>query len=397
MSVKVPQGFKVAGVHCGIKKIADKEDLTLVVAERPAVAAGVYTQNLVYAAPVAFDRQRTPSSNIRVVVANSGNANACTGERGMQDAQEMARLAAEACGVDPQQTLVMSTGVIGEFLPIDKIAAGVTAAAQKLGTDEQSLLTAARGIMTTDKVHKLSGRSVTIGGREIQITGMAKGAGMIGPKMATMLSVLMTDAVLTPADAQQALSTVVDNSFNCISVEGHTSTNDTVLLLAGGAAGGQPLADKDLHLFRATLEELCIELARMIPNDGEGASHLINIEVRGCATRDDAQRIAKTVANSALVKTAVAGADPNWGRIVSAAGYSGVLFNPAGVDLRINGTLLYKRGSPVHFDAAEVSQSIRGQRETFIALQLDEGDAGVRFWTSDLTVEYIKINADYHT
>jgi glutamate N-acetyltransferase/amino-acid N-acetyltransferase len=202
---------------------------------------------------------------------------------------------------------------------------------------------------------------------------------------------------LTPQTAQQALQTAVDDSFNCISVEGHMSTNDTVLLLASGAAKQESLTGNDLATFQAVLNELCIELARQIPDDGEGASHLVTIEVRGCKSRDDARKIARTVADSALVKTAIAGGDPNWGRIVSAAGYAGVLFNPAGVDLSVNGHSLYERGAPVAFDAKTVSTSIKASRETNVVLSLREGSESIRFWTSDLNVEYVKFNADYTT
>ncbi len=393
----IPRGFKFAGVHAGIKRNPAKEDVTLIVADQPAVAAGVYTQNLVYAAPVAYDRERTPSDQIRCVVVNSGNANACTGERGLNDAREMARLAAATCGANADQALVMSTGIIGEFLPMEKIAAGITACAGKLADDEAAYQSAARGILTTDKGVKAVSRSVQVAGQEIRLAGMAKGAGMIGPRMATLLGVLLTDANLTVADAQSALSDAIADSFNCISVEGHMSTNDTVLLLASGAAGGAPLAGADLEAFRKALKETAIELAKMIPDDGEGATHLMVIDVVGAKTRDDAHRIAQTIADSALVKTAIHGGDPNWGRIVSAAGYAGVPFNPAGVGLTVNDYPLYANGAPVKFDAATVSQSMQSNRETHIVLSLSEGDAKVRFWSSDLTVEYVKFNADYHT
>jgi glutamate N-acetyltransferase/amino-acid N-acetyltransferase len=393
----IPRGFKFAGVHAGIKRNPSKEDVTLIVADSPAVAAGVYTQNLVYAAPVAYDRARTPSDRIRCVVVNSGNANACTGERGLSDAHEMARLAEDACGAGADQALVMSTGIIGEFLPMEKIAKGITACAHKLGADEAAYLSAARGILTTDKGVKAVSRAVQVAGQEVRLAGMAKGAGMIGPRMATLLGVLLTDAKLTVADAQAALSDAIADSFNCISVEGHMSTNDTVLLLASGAAGGAALAGNDLAAFRTALKETAIELAKMVPDDGEGATHLMVIDVVGAKTRNDAHRIARTIADSALVKTAIHGGDPNWGRIVSAAGYAGVPFNPAGVDLTVNGHPLYANGAPVKFDAATVSQSMQSQRETNIVLSLTEGDAKVRFWSSDLTVEYVKFNADYHT
>lgn len=397
MSIALPLGFRFAGVHAGIKRTPSKEDLTLVHCPNGAVTAGVYTTNLVFAAPVAFDRPRTPSADIRVVVVNSGNANACTGERGLADAGEMARLAGAAVGATDKQALVMSTGVIGHFLPMEKIADGVGLAAGQLGADEAAFHAAARGILTTDKGMKIASRTLEIGGATIRIAGMCKGAGMIGPQMATMLCVVTTDARLTPETAQAALKTAADDSFNCISVEGHMSTNDTVLLLASGAASQQPLAGGDLTRFQTALNELCIELARQIPDDGEGASHLINIEIRGCKTRDDARQIARTIADSALVKTAIAGGDPNWGRIVSAAGYAGVPFDPTGVDLTVNGHRLYERGAPVAFDAKTVSSAIKSTRETSVILTLREGSAAIRFWTSDLNVEYVKFNADYTT
>jgi len=396
-TIDIPQGFLAAGVHCGLKRDPQKRDLTLVVSRRPATAAGVFTQNVVCGAPVTLSRRRTPSEKVRVVAVNSGIANACTGRRGLADAERMAAAAAAICDAEEDQALVMSTGIIGEYLPMDKIERGIKTAADKLGRDRDSLVDAARGMMTTDTVPKLAGRAITLGGREVRITGMAKGAAMIGPNMATMLGLIMTDAPLRPQPAQAVLKAAVDESFNCISVEGHTSTSDTVLLLANGAAGGQPLAGNDLVAFGRALSEVCIELARAIPADGEGASHLISIEVAGCADRRSAVQIAKTVANSALVKTAIAGADPNWGRIVSAAGYAGVPFDPAGVSLQVNGLLLYRGGTPTAFDADAVSASIRGRRETRIRLELSEGDARARFWTTDLTAEYVRLNADYHT
>jgi len=397
MTIAVPQGYRLAGIYSGVKRNTSKLDLSLIVSDAPAVAAGVYTQNRVFAAPVALDRARTPARDIRAVVANSGNANACTGQRGMDDAEEMARVAAEVCGAKPSQALVLSTGIIGAFMPMEKIIPGIRAAAAALATNEDALVAAARGILTTDSTHKLAGRQITIDGRTIQITGMSKGAAMIGPNMATMLGLVLTDAALDVADAQAILSDVVGETFNCISVDGHMSTNDTVLLLANGAAGGKPLAKTGLQQFRQALHEVCGELARAIPADGEGATHLITMDVEGCATLDAARQIARTVADSPLVKTAVAGADPNWGRIVSAAGYAGIEFDPAQVDLRVNDFLLYQRGAPVEFDASVVSSSIRENRDTHILLSFGEGEARVRFWTTDLTAEYVRLNADYHT
>jgi glutamate N-acetyltransferase/amino-acid N-acetyltransferase len=331
------------------------------------------------------------------VVVNSGNANACTGQQGLHDAVEMGRLAAVTCHAESEQALVMSTGIIGEFLPMEKIAVGILAASAKLGTDEAAFLSAARGILTTDKGVKTVSRSFNFGGQEVRFAGMAKGAGMIGPRMATLLGVLLTDASLTVASAQASLTAAMEDSFNCISVEGHMSTNDTVLLLASGAATKEPIQGADLAAFQSALKETAIELAKMIPDDGEGATHLMVIDVVGAKSRDDAHRIARTIADSALVKTAIHGGDPNWGRIVSAAGYAGVPFDPAGVGLKVNGYPLYEHGSPVSFNAATVSQSMHQNRETHLELSLNEGDGRVRFWSSDLTVDYVKFNADYHT
>jgi glutamate N-acetyltransferase/amino-acid N-acetyltransferase len=394
---QLPRGFQSAGVHCGIKKDATKEDLSLFVADHAVVAAGVYTQNLIFAAPVAVDRERTPSDQIRVVVVNSGNANACTGERGLHDAREMCRLAATACSANENQALVMSTGVIGVYLNLEKIAAGISVARSRLGQDENSFMSAARGILTTDNGPKVAGRTFSLEGHQIQLTGVCKGAAMIGPRMATMLCLVMTDAKIGRDDAQRALTTAVNDSFNCVSVEGHTSTNDTVLLLASGDAGGPPLTGAGLKTFQSQLNDICTELARMIPNDGEGSTHLITIDVRGCASREAAHRIAKTVAESSLVKTAITGADPNWGRIVSAAGYAAVPFDPQKVQLILNGHLLFRAGSPVPFDAPTVSAAMRDQRETHIELSFGEGPVGLRFWTSDLTVDYVRCNSEYTT
>src|SRR4051794_41093886 len=412
MSIRLPLGYRAAGVYSGVKRSDAKLDLSLVVSDRPAVAAGVYTKNLVCAAPVKIDRERTPSDSIRVVAINSGVANACTGDQGDADARQMAAWAAEVCGAKAEQALVMSTGVIGSMLPMEKIHAGIKAAAAKLADDAQSLENAARGIMTTDTVPKICGREVNIGGIATRVTGIAKGAAMIGPNMATMLSLVMTDAALRKQDAHSALVDAMEESFHCISVDGHMSTNDTVLLLANGAAAHageslrdshsplpqtQPLEGKALEDFRTTLFEVCEDLAQSIPADGEGATHLITVEVHGCRNRPDALQIGKTIADSPLVKTAIAGADPNWGRIVSAAGYAGVHFDPSKVTLYLNGLLLYERGAPVDFDSDAVAKSIAADRDTSIVLILEEGKACARFWTTDLTAEYVRLNADYHT
>lgn len=397
MAQTLPRGFRAAGIYTGVKRNPDKLDLSLIVSDQPAVAAGVYTQNLVLAAPVELCMRRTPSEQIRSVVVNSGVANACTGNQGQLDAEQMTAKVAEVIGCNDQEVLVMSTGVIGSMLPMEKILPGIEGIAKLLGEDEQSLIAAAQGFLTTDTVHKIRSRQVEIDGNRITVTGIAKGAAMIGPNLATMLGLVLTDARLNVNDAHAGIKDAADESFNCISVDGHTSTNDTLLLLANGAAGGEVLSGSALSKFQATLVEVCEDLAQSIPADGEGATHLITVEVHGCRTRAEAVKIAKTVADSPLVKTAVAGNDPNWGRIVSAAGYAGIPFIPAKVSLLVNGLLLYEHGAPVEFDDAAVSTSMKTDRNTSLVLLLEEGTESARFWTTDLTAEYVRLNADYRT
>jgi glutamate N-acetyltransferase/amino-acid N-acetyltransferase len=393
----LPRGWRMAAVHAGIKRNASREDVTLVASDRPATAAGVYTTNLVFAAPVALDRSRTPGTGFRGVIINSGNANACTGARGLDDAKQMAALAGRELGAQGEQMLVLSTGIIGEFLPMATVERGITAAAVALSGDERAALMAARGMMTTDTRPKMAGGTFTADGVACTVFGMAKGAAMIGPKLATMLGVVVTDAAIDPADAQRLLAAAAEETFNCVSVDGHMSTNDTVLLLANGAAGGPQLSGADLEAFGRTLHAVCEFLAREMADDGEGATHVMRIEVTGAASRDAARQIARTVADSPLVKTAVHGADPNWGRIVSAAGYSGITLDPTQVLLRVNGTLLFEAGSPVPFDADVVSDSIKNHRETLIELVVGGGPGRIRFYSSDLTADYVHLNADYHT
>ena len=381
MAEQLPQGFRAGGVYTGVKEDARKLDLSLFVSDRPCVAAGVYTQNLVFAAPVKLCRKRTPSDSIRAVIVNSGNANACTGDLGDRDAVAMAAKAAEACGFGADDVLVLSTGVIGQLMPMEKIVPGIDALATRLRSDEDSLVAAARGMMTTDTRPKIASRVVSIDGQQITVCGVAKGAAMIGPNLATMLAIVMTDAKISVQDAHEGLKDAADESFNCIS----------------GAVGGPELKGDALAKFQATLVEVCEDLAQSIPADGEGASHLITVEVHGCRTRDEAIQIAKTVADSPLVKTAIAGNDPNWGRIVSAAGYAGVQFDAAKVCLHLNGSLLYERGQPVPFDGDAVSRAMEADRNTGVVLLFDEGEASARFWTSDLTTEYVRLNADYRT
>ena len=396
LTIPIPRGFRASAVKAGIKP-SGALDLAVLVADGPCAAAGTFTTNRVCAAPVKWDRAHVPASAVRAVVVNAGNANAATGAQGEANAKRTAESAAGHLRCRPEQVLVASTGVIGHQLPMDNLLDGLARALTAASADEASFHEASRAIMTTDTRPKLVAREQAIGGRAIRLLGLAKGAAMIGPKMATMLAFLVTDAPVAAADLQAILSEAVEQSFNCISVEGHMSTNDTVLLLANGAAGGEPLTGAGLDAFATLVHTTCAELARMIPADGEGATHTITIDVEGCRNRDQARAIARAVADSALVKTAIHGADPNWGRIVSAAGYAGVPFDEAELSLWLNGVPLYQSGAPVPFDARAVSAQLKAERETHIRLVLTHGNGSIRFWTCDLTAEYVHLNADYTT
>jgi glutamate N-acetyltransferase/amino-acid N-acetyltransferase len=396
-TVPLPQGFQAAGVHCGIKQDPGRLDLSLFVSQTPATAAGVFTTNLVQGAPVRVSRSRVPRGTARAVVINSGNANACTGDRGLEDARWMTDQVARELGCGEDDVLVCSTGVIGRFLPRDKLEAGIPAAMRQLAATPEAMRNAACGIMTTDTFAKQATREGEIGERLVRVSGVAKGAAMIAPNMATMLSVILTDAAVAPTDADAILRHAVGRSFNCISVEGHTSTSDTVLLLANGAAGRGQLSGHDHTRLQQMVSEVAAELAEAIIRDAEGADHEITIDVRGLRTHDEAYRIAKAVANSPLVKTAIAGGDPNWGRIVSAVGYAGVRLEERDITLRMNDILLFESGSPAAFSAADVSAGIRNNRRVHIELDFPLGRESLRFWTCDLTAEYVRLNADYTT
>lgn len=394
----IPTGFKAAGVACGIKASGNL-DLALIVSDHDCTAAGTFTLNRVAAAPVQWDRSLVPSSRIRGIVINAGNANAATGQTGLANAALMAELAGKSIGCHTDQVLVASTGVIGHQLPMDKVAKGIDLANPKLTAEATGFDDASRAIMTTDTHPKIAGTTIqTSLGETVHIFGLCKGAAMIGPRMATMLGFILTDAKVPENVLQEYLTEVVDQTFNCISVEGHASTNDTVLLLANGRATAKQLQHgADLGMFKQALRDVCENLAKMIPGDGEGATHRITIDVTGCLNREEARNIARAVADSPLVKTAIHGADPNWGRIVSAAGYAGVDFHESEMCLKLNGFPLYHKGAPLDFDEEKVSASIRDNRETHIELIFYRGGSGIRFWTCDLTAEYIHLNADYTT
>ncbi|WP_373652117.1 bifunctional glutamate N-acetyltransferase/amino-acid acetyltransferase ArgJ [Schlesneria sp. DSM 10557] len=393
----LPAGFSTAGFRCGIKNDAPKLDLALFVSDHPCTAAGVFTTNLVCGAPVKVSRDRLPRATARAVVINSGNSNAATGERGLKDARRMTALLAEQIGVSSEDVLVASTGVIGRFLPMEVLEAGIPAAAKEVAKSPESFLKAAQAMMTTDTFPKLATATVKIQGREIRISGACKGAAMIAPNMATMLCVIMTDAKLSVDATQTMLRNSVQDSFNCISVDGHESTSDSVVLLANGASGAEVASAEDQKAFQAALDEVAVKLATDIIRDAEGAHHFVELNVTGTRNRDEAFVIAKSIADSPLVKTAICGADPNWGRIISAAGYAGIPLLETDMTLVINGFLLYESGTPVAFDAAQVSKSLRDNRVVTIDLKLTHGSGKVRFWTCDLTKEYVELNADYTT
>lgn len=393
----LPLGFRAAGLHCGIKPDPDRLDLSLFVSDRAAVAAGVFTQNRVVGAPVTVCRERVPGSTARAVLINSGNANACTGEQGIRDARASTKAVADRLGCGEADILVCSTGVIGRPMPMETLLRGVPRAVEALADSEAGFEAAALGMMTTDTVPKRSARGVEVSGKRVIVAGAAKGAAMIAPNMATMLAVVMTDARLTPSAADAALRAAVARTFNRISVDGHTSTSDTVLLFANGASGVDATTGSAAEEVRRAIEEVCGDLAAAIIRDAEGATHDITIHVRGLLTEADAARVARAIADSPLVKTAVAGADPNWGRVVSAAGYSGVVFDERDLSLAINGTMVYREGTPQQFDAKALSASIRSNRDTSLVLTFTLGHAEARILTSDLTAEYVRLNADYTT
>ncbi|RME74789.1 MAG: bifunctional glutamate N-acetyltransferase/amino-acid acetyltransferase ArgJ [Chloroflexi bacterium] len=397
---RVP-GFKAVGVACGLKQ-SGQPDLALVLADRDCSAAAVFTTNAFKAAPVLYDTAllRRNGGRLRAVLVNAGNANAVTGEQGLRDAEAMARLAETTGHLPPDSVFVMSTGVIGHHLPMDRVRRGIALAWEAVQSEAgERGLNAAQAIMTTDLVPKQAFRQVGIGGRQVSIGGIAKGSGMIHPNMATMLAVLVTDAVIAPPVLADTLRRVVSQTFNRITVDGDTSTNDTVVILANGAAGGETLLPDTPALaeFEQALTGVCTDLARAIARDGEGATKLVEVQVLGAASPAEAEAAAKTVATSPLVKTALFGNDPNWGRVLAAVGRSGIQVDPARVSLRLGDFLLVQSGEPVAFDAPAVSRWLSQQTEVSVQVDLGLGNGSATVWTCDLSYRYVEINAEYHT
>lgn len=395
VGVTAPIGFKASGLFCGIKKV--RKDIALVVSDVPAVAAAMFTTNSVVAAPVVVDREQMAlGGKIRAIVVNSGNANACTGERGMNDAWTMVRDTAEALGIAKEEVLVSSTGVIGQYLPMDVVRPGVRAAAEHLGPDGSG---AAEAIRTTDTFAKEAAVRCAIDGTRVTVGGMAKGSGMIAPNMATMLAFVTTDAAVTPAVLQAATRQAVDRSFHRISVDGDTSTNDMVAVLANGLAGNKlidTVGGPGYDAFYLALEHVLITLSKMIVMDGEGATKFVEIRVTEAPSEEAAAQVARTVANSSLVKTALHGEDANWGRILAAMGRSGVTFDPAKVEIDFGDVPILRSNYRIDF-SEEAAKEVLSCRDIAITIRMGAGDASAFFWTCDLSKEYVAINANYRT
>lgn len=392
MAVEVP-GFLAAGLACGIKP-SGKPDLALIVSDRPAAAAAVFTTSRFPGAPVVVSRAHMRGRVARGVVVNSGVSNVANGARGLADAREMTRLLAREIGASPREIQVASTGVIGRELPMAKLRVGIARAAAALSP--RGFEDAASAILTTDNVPKL----VHLRARGFALAGMAKGAGMIMPRMATMLAFIVTDLAVEPGFLQAALREAVDPTFNALTIDGETSTSDTVLVMANGAAGNRPIsagsarAKEFARALRETSSDLCYRLAR----DGEGVTKLATVDVVGARSSGDADRVARSVANSALVKTALFGGDPNWGRIVQAIGAAGVALRPAHVDVRIGGVQMLRGGEPSG-GAAGLRRAERAMKKKEIAIEisLGRGPGRARMLTTDFSYEYVRINAEYTT
>ncbi len=389
------QGFRAEAVAAGLKKHGGL-DLGVIVSDEPAAAAGVFTTNRVRAAPVVVSQDHIIRGKARAVVANAGCANACTGEQGLADARSTAGSVSEALGVLPEEVLVASTGVIGAPLDI----AGISRAMPGLmaGLSEEGLPRVAKAIMTTDSFAKLSRFDGSAGGRPYRVVGMAKGAGMIMPDMATMLCFVLTDAAISSLDLKKSVAWAADTTFNRITVDGDTSTNDTVFVLANGCSGTGELAGVDLNGFRENLRCVMEALAVMIVRDGEGATRVVHVRIEGAKTAEDASQAARTVANSNLVKTAVCGRDPNWGRIMAALGRSGVYMEEDRVDIRINHVRIVENGLGKGVEAEQEAARVMAREETIqLVVHLHQGEHKDRVTTCDLTKEYVDINADYRT
>jgi glutamate N-acetyltransferase/amino-acid N-acetyltransferase len=398
-----PAGFKAGAVYAGIKT-KQTPDVGLLLCEVPATAAAVFTTNKVFAAPVKVGREHVAGGKLRGVVVNAGNANACTGRQGEKDARRMCEIAAEIAACDARLILPSSTGIIGHLMPMDKVEAGIRGAGAALGNSEEHALDFAAAILTTDLKRKAAATTLNIGRKRITIAGVCKGSGMIGPRLAlpgkalhaTMLAYLTTDAGISPGALRKLMAAASEDSFNAVTVDDHTSTNDTACIMASGLSDVKIDTASAMKAFAAALNEVCQSLAYQIAADGEGATKVVTIHVRGASNPAAAKAMARAIANSPLVKCAMNGNDPNWGRIVSAAGLAGVPFDPDRATLTLQGTVVFRAGQPVKFDAEKVSQSLQAA-EVKVDLACKLGDGAATCWTCDLSKDYVTINADYHT
>lgn len=402
--VCAPRGFSAGGIWCGIKAGSQKRDLALIYSDRPCAAAAMFTANRVQAASVLVSREHLSPGKIQALIANSGNANACTGEAGLAAARRMAELAAETLSLSPREVAVASTGVIGVPLPMAAVEKGIEALAKSLAGDETGHAAALEAIMTTDTRKKEGALAFDLGGVPVRLGAMAKGSGMIHPNMATMLCFITTDAALSPQLLDLALRRAVKRSFNRVTVDGDTSTNDMIILMANGAAGNKPITwdGPAYETFAEALELLCVKLARSMARDGEGASRLVSVTVSGAADEDAAALLAKAVASSSLVKAACFGADANWGRVLCALGYAGIDFDPGATDIRFKSAAgeicVCRGGAALPFSEGDAKR-ILSQEEIEILIDLGGPEQGgaATVWGCDLTYDYVKINGDYRS
>lgn len=395
------KGFQATGFFSGVRK--QKDDTAIIYSEKDCVAAGVFTKNTVKAAPVQYDMNVLKNSkNINAIVVNSGNANACTGNKGKQDTEKMAEITAEVLGLKKENVLVSSTGVIGVPLPIEKLVKGIKENYTKLSSDKEGSQKAASAIMTTDTFSKSYAIEFDLKGKKINMGGIAKGSGMIHPNMGTMLVYITTDISITKELLQKALSESTVDSYNMISVDGDTSTNDTVIVLANGLAGNETIKEdgEEFKIFKKYLHRVNLELAKLVVKDGEGAGKFIEVNIEGTKTKEDARKLAKSVINSNLVKTAFFGEDANWGRIVCAMGYTGIEFDLDKTDIYLvsddKKIELMKEGVPLEFSEEE-AKNLLSNNEIIVYIKMKEGEEKATSWGCDLSYDYVKINADYRT
>jgi glutamate N-acetyltransferase / amino-acid N-acetyltransferase len=392
--VTAASGFVAAGVGCGVRDVG-RRDLGLLFSELPCETAAVFTRNAIWGAPLVVTREAVETGGVRAVVANSGNANAATGERGIEDARAMQTLAGEALGIEAREVAVASTGVIGVHLPMGMISSGIRAVSGELGAGGEGF---AESILTTDTRAKEAVAWVEIEDRTITVGGTAKGSGMIHPNMGTMLAFLTTDAAVEKSCLQETLSRVTDRTFNRVTVDGDTSPSDMALLMANGAAGNKLLSldSPEYPIFAEAVESVARTLAREIARDGEGATRLVEVAVEGAASEESAAALAKSIVGSNLVKAAVFGEDANWGRVLTAMGYSGVTFDPEGVELWFGPIKVFSNGEPVPHEEAEANATLAAG-EVKITARLSEGNASATAWGCDLSYEYVRINGSYRT